>query len=65
MEGVIAMALGMQELWEEEGAVEDGGWMDGGTDGRTDGRAGVLSAGAEESSPPSSWLQPRAPSDPL
>lgn len=24
VEGVMAMALGMQELWEEEG-----GWMDG------------------------------------
>lgn len=36
----MAMALGMQELWEEEGAVEDGGWMEGGTDGRTDGRGG-------------------------
>lgn len=43
----MAMALGMQGLWEAEGAVED---EDGGTDGEA-----VLSARAEESSPPSSW----------
>lgn len=53
---MMAMALGLQELWEEEGAVD--GWTAGRKDGRTDtGRRVKCSRGGAEPSlePVAAW----------